>query len=88
MITSAGATLTVTATSPNDVATFKNDVSRSGQNPSESTLTLANVNSTNFGKLYSYSVDGQVYGQPDPFSGSGGWRARVALRSKATRTPE
>lgn len=48
-VTSASATLTVTATSANDVATFKNDVSRSGENPSESTLTLANVNSTSFG---------------------------------------
>ena len=38
-VTSANATLTVTATSPNDVATFKNDVSRSGQNLSETTLT-------------------------------------------------
>jgi len=32
-VTSANATLTVTATSPDDVATFKNDVSRSGQKP-------------------------------------------------------
>ena len=63
-VTSASATLTVTTTSANDVATFKNDVSRSGQNPSESTLTLANVNSTNFGLLHTVMVDGKVDAQP------------------------
>jgi hypothetical protein len=59
-ITSANAILTVTATSPNDVATFKNDVSRSGQILSESVLTLANVNSTSFGLLHTVMVDGKV----------------------------
>jgi len=63
-VTSANATLTVTATSANDVATFKNDVSRSGQNPSESTLTLANVNSATFGLLHTVMVDGKVDAQP------------------------
>jgi hypothetical protein len=63
-ITSANAILTVTATSPNDVATFKNDVSRSGQNLSESVLTLANVNSTSFGLLHTVMVDGKVDAQP------------------------
>jgi hypothetical protein len=63
-VTSAGATLTVTATSPNDVATFKNDVARSGQTLSESTLTLANVNSTSFGLLYTVMVDGKIDAQP------------------------
>jgi predicted small lipoprotein YifL len=63
-ITSANATLTVAATSPSDVATFKNDVTRSGQNPSESTLTLANVNSTSFGLLHTVMVDGKVDAQP------------------------
>ena len=63
-VTSANATLTVTATSPNDVSTFKNDVARSGQNPSESTLTLANVNSTSFGLLHTVMLDGKVDAQP------------------------
>lgn len=63
-VTSADATLTVTATSPNDVATFKNDVARSGLNPSESTLTLANVNSMSFGLLHTVMVDGKVDAQP------------------------
>ena len=74
-VTSANATLTVTATSPNDVATFKNDVSRSGQNLSESTLTSANVNAASFGLLHTVMVDGKVDAQPlylsqVPISGS------------------
>ena len=63
-VTSANATLTVTATSMSDVATFKNDVARTGQNLSESTLTLANVNSTSFGLLHTVMVDGKVDAQP------------------------
>jgi hypothetical protein len=63
-VTSTMATLTVTATATNDVATFKNDSSRSGQNLAESTLTLANVNSTSFGLLHTVMVDGKVDAQP------------------------
>lgn len=43
---------------------FKNDVSRTGLYPLETTLTPANVNSTNFGLLRQMSVDGKVEGQP------------------------
>jgi hypothetical protein len=63
-VTSNSATLTVTATSANDVATFKNDVSRSGLNAVETTLTQANVNSTGFGLLHTVMVDGKVDAQP------------------------
>lgn len=47
-----------------DVLTYKNDLSRSGQNLSESTLTPANVNSSSFGLLRNLPVDGKVDAQP------------------------
>lgn len=47
-----------------NVTTYRNDLSRSGQNQSETILTPANVRSAGFGKLFSRSVDGQVYAQP------------------------
>jgi hypothetical protein len=46
------------------VTTFHNDGSRSGQNLSETALAPQNVNSSTFGKLFSYPLQGHVYAQP------------------------
>src|SRR5579863_1798875 len=46
------------------VTTFHNDNARTGQNTQESILTPSNVNSTQFGKLFSVAVDADVYAQP------------------------
>ena len=62
-------TLAVSATAPPppsiaDVLTYHNDDSRTGQNLRETLLTPANMNASNFGKLFVISVDGKVDAQP------------------------
>ena len=66
-VTSNSATLTVSTgpvASTVDVITYHYDNSRSGQNLNETVLTPANVNSTKFGKLGEFMVDGKVDAQP------------------------
>ena len=47
-----------------DVLTANYDNNRTNANMNEGILNLNNVNPTQFGKLYTFPVDGQVYAQP------------------------
>lgn len=64
--TSATATsqVTIVNVTQSAVLTYHNDDQRDGAYTQEVTLTPSNVNSTQFGKLLSYPVDGQIYAQP------------------------
>lgn len=69
--TSTGTTTTPVAPTPTptpaalpDVTTYHYDNTRQGLNPHETTLTPANVNSTTFGLVGNYPVDGKVDAQP------------------------
>jgi hypothetical protein len=61
-----------------DVVTYHYDNMRTGANTSETLLTPSNVNSTQFGKLGSFEVDGKVDAQPLYLS-------NVSLPGNATR---
>lgn len=51
-------------TQSQDVLTYHNNNARTGLNNKETLLTLTNVNSANFGKLFTVSADGLVDAQP------------------------
>jgi hypothetical protein len=53
-----------TPTQHTDVLTYKNDLARTGQNLTESVLTLGNVNTGNFGLLRILAADGNVDATP------------------------
>jgi hypothetical protein len=63
---SANASVTVQTSTQGSVSvlSYHNDDLRDGMNANETTLTLSNVNSQQFGKKYAFPVDGQIYAQP------------------------
>jgi hypothetical protein len=59
-----GCLLTLCCVAQVSVTTYHNTKQRTGTNLLETTLTPANVNPENFGKLFSQPVDGFLYAQP------------------------
>ena len=58
------AALAGTAHAQTSVLTYHNGNAREGRNSAEKLLTPANVNPTQFGKLFTVAVDGYVYAEP------------------------
>ena len=61
---SQSASATVYLTNYAGTFTHHNDYLRTGQNTHETVLSLANVNQANFGKLFSYTLDGIAFASP------------------------
>jgi hypothetical protein len=60
----ASATATIAVSDLSGVLTYHNDTARDGSNTREYALTPTTVTTATFGKLFSCTVDGAVYGQP------------------------
>jgi fibronectin type 3 domain-containing protein len=58
------ASVTVYISNYSGTFTFHNDNMRDGENLNETVLTPSNVNSTTFGKLFSYPLDGLTFASP------------------------
>jgi hypothetical protein len=79
------------------VLTYQYDTSRAGANLNESVLTKADVTVNQFGKLFTYPVDGYIYGQPlylpsvtipqKGFTTSSIWRPSTIRFTPSTRIP-
>ena len=62
--TKQGASVPVVVSGFTGALTHHSDNLRTGQNNNETALTTGNVNKTQFGKLFSQPVDGQIYAEP------------------------
>src|SRR5271170_6586619 len=59
-----GVLLCATAATPQRIITSQYDNARTGANLSETTLTPRNVNTQQFGKVFTLKIDGDIYAQP------------------------
>jgi len=66
------------------ITTYHNDNTRQGLNAKETTLTLGNVNSRQFGKIFSQPVDGFIYGRA--FIALFMWQRNTTASMPLTRT--
>ena len=73
----AALTLTIPVCAQVNVLTYQYNNTRAGANSGETALNRTNVNAAGFGKLFSYPVDGYIYGQPL-------YLANVAVPGKGT----